>query len=99
MKGFGTVDRNFDAANFSVSAFRPACGPTAIRYWIEAAPRASSASRDSRSSQGCSGSRIKRPSCSRQRSTRDTMASSRRCISALEGAETSWKRRVSPSFA
>ena len=28
-----------DAARFNVGALRPACGPTAIRYWIEAATR------------------------------------------------------------
>ena len=45
VKGFGPVEADLGAANFNVSAFRPACGPTAIRYWIEAAPRLSSASR------------------------------------------------------
>ncbi len=55
MKGFGTVDGLAGDASFKVSALRPACGPTAIRYWIEAAPRASKASRDTRSSQSCSG--------------------------------------------
>ena len=37
MNGFGTLDVAAGAASSSVSNLRPACGPTAMQYCIDAA--------------------------------------------------------------